>query len=223
MVMAIALFTGCSAGELEDLPNVVEADVQQDIVQIEQELMPIVSDDFIDMSIDLEKDMIMFHIDKESDPSYHYKIYYNDKEYKEYTKTDIDWGILYDYSLKDVTRVRIEAYVKQGEPEPFYSKTILIAIEPKSGEMDDVDLDIYYASRYDVDMNELIKYKDHLVNVTLSGNGIRGTMADLEGLENLERLHLQGCDNVTGSTNSLSELTLLNDTQIIECSNITVE
>lgn len=177
-------------------------------------------DEMIKIFTDIENSEIDFKIQNVEQRSYHYKIYYNGKIYKEYTKTESEWSILYDYSHKDVTQVTIGVFEAEDDSSALFTKSVLIVIDPAGYDFSQNELDIYYASRYPTQLSDIAKLNDRVVSITLNGPSISGDINDLLVLRNLEVLQVINTENVTGNIEALLELNHLVELRFESCPNI---
>lgn len=152
-------------------------------------------EDWIEIRTNLAEGKMDFHINNSKDEALHYTVLYNNKVYKTYTRTDKDWSILYDYSFKDVTKVTIRATNEAGH---MYEKSVLVVIEPDGFDYSKNELEIYFASHYEITLKEIAALGENLVSIDLEGQGVSGDMMDLKDCQQLKRLSMKDCTKVTG-------------------------
>jgi len=175
---------------------------------------------FLNIRTDIANSEIDFFINQEVQKSYYYKIDYNDREYKQYTKSDQEWSILYDYSHRDVTKVSISVYEEQGSSELLFSKSILIVIDPSEYDFSNNDYDIYYASRYDITLDKIVESKGQLLSIDLQGDQPSGDLSKLLDCGKLKYISLNNCPNISGLRSELDALESLDYVYISASENI---
>lgn len=175
---------------------------------------------FLDIRTDIANSEIDFFINQDVQKNYYYKIDYNDREYKQYTKSDNEWSILYDYSYRDVTKVSISVYEEQGSSELLFSKSILIVIDPSDYDFSNNVYDIYYASRYDITLDKIVESKGQLLSIDLEGDQPSGDLSKLLNCSKLKYISLNNCPNISGLRSDLDELASLDYVYIHASENI---
>ena len=192
LIFSLFIFIGCVSKESSLSSEKDEADWPENLIEIRT---------------NISNSNIDFKINSPFDEAIQYTVLYNDKVYKTYTKSEKDWSILYDFSFKDVTKVTIRA---SDEANHKYEKSVLVVIEPNGFDFSKNDLEIFFASRYEISLKEIATLGDNLVSVDLEGQLISGDLLDLKDCQQLRHLTLSECTKVTGDIETLRTILNLN-------------
>lgn len=193
LIFSLFIFVGCGSKESNLSSEKNEAVWPENLIEIRT---------------NIANSNIDFKINCSNDEAIQYTVLYNDKVYKTYTKTEKDWSILYDFSFKDVTKVTIRA---SDEANHEYEKSVLVVIEPNGFDFSNNNLEIYFASRYEISLKEIATLGDNLVSVDLEGQLISGDLLDLKDCQRLRHLSLRECTQVTGDIETLKTILDLNE------------
>lgn len=198
IILSLLFAAGCSASENEtDKPEIS-----------------------VKMKTDLATSKLYFYVDKTNESPYHFKIYYDDKEYKEYTKNDRVWSIEYDYSFEETREVGLKVYRKKGDPEPVFTDEIAVVVTPYEYDFTASDLDLHYATRYPMTTESIANTEGNIVSIDLIGDQIEGDIEAFGALENLKYLTLTECSEIYGDFNTLENSEKIESVVIMDCENI---
>lgn len=165
----------------------------------------------LDLSTHCADSTLEFSIDPSTNTPITYTVYYNDRIYKTYQKSESHWTILFDYSFQETTEVKVQGVLPSGE---IIKTTALVVIDPADYDFSKNTLPIYVAGSQPLDLASLQIYGDRLVSLDVKGEAIRGDLSDLSHLNGLTMLRLTNCTKVTGSVDVLEKLKGLQQIEI---------